>query len=641
SWHLIKSKTPTRAIVLNQIEGADTLILHFDNLSNINPVMMLRPKDSRRVQMLNKLETLARKDQLRIRDLDFKLNMDSMTWSGLSLMLRIVGRSITRLHLDVASANHIFPLSTVLDSCPGLLILHVQAYADKDSLGIACLEEPHRINGASAFPPTEHEQEYGREARGNPDLKVPSTTRRLLRLQSCSFYHMCLTTTALEPFLLSCPALSELRLVSIRSSRDSRNGNLSLFNQQPRETFLRRLSEICPRLKSFHISLFVGPLQFSESLVAELPSLFESLNAIGVDQQSLYSRSVHLSLLNVHWNAGQITTLEIIKDKNPFVIRTENMMKIGELLHEFLCDASGMLHLKGHGGYITLSNLRVPGEGILIWNGEQGSWGRAKNKVWACRGLRTLEAEFIPDGASYLDDHGLSRLMFGYISHVCPRLQDLAVKFNGMKLDLEGGLCLLSRLKELRRLWLKPSWQIPLWKTDLDWIKRYYHYKTGNSLSETRLQGRWERLAAEYSDRGNDEMKGQLRNKLNKLRPRVVRAITHLQDRLFRAKEVYPVEEESVQLEQQEQDFSATAKAASIQEARGPSIVDGIDMTNIGHIDDIKSYFHERRSRRSECLWAEMEYLEIFHTCRPKYSKDDHRRLCEIMREYRLYASSF
>ncbi|KAF9968092.1 hypothetical protein BGZ70_006754 [Mortierella alpina] len=326
---------------------------------------------------------------------------------------------------------------------------------------------------------------------------------------------MYLTATALEALLPSCPDLTELRLVSIRSRLDSLVIEQSLYNQEPREQCLRQLSLACPDLKSSHISLRNGPLQVFEPLLAELPSLLTEIVSISVDQQSLYSQPVHSSLLSAHWNENQMTTLEIVKDKILSTIRTENMIKIGDLLHAFLCEATGLQHLKGHGGYITFYNLCVTSQGTVTWHSTRQAWARSKKRIWACRGLKTLEVEFVAGGANYLDDREHSRLVFGYISRVCPDLQDLSIKNNGMKLDPEGGLCLLSRLTRLRRLYLKPSWQTPLWKSDLDWIKKYHHYgtDTNTSLSELNLQGRWKRMVENYTGGSEDESKGKSRGR--------------------------------------------------------------------------------------------------------------------------------
>ncbi|KAF9291041.1 hypothetical protein BGZ68_005291 [Mortierella alpina] len=631
-WNTTKSsQSPyTRTVDLDRIDFADALVLHCESLSNVlHPVTASRPKNRQNILMLNKLETVARNGKLRVRDLDVLMKTDAMDWSGMSLLLKIMGPSLTHLRLKTFSLSHIFPLSAILESCPSLLMLQVEASSDEYDIEASQLEEPPITPGAiQTSLLTSHEDTSQDE--------VAVSTSNKWRLQSCTLDDMYLTATALEALLASCPDLIELRLISIRSRLFSQTREKSLHVQEPREQFLRQLNLLCPGLKSLHISLRNGPVQVSEPLVAELPSLLTEIDSIGVDQRSLYSQSVHSSLLSAHWNENQMTSLEILKDKNTSIIRTENMIKIGDLLHGFLCEATGLQHLRGHGGYITFYNLRITSQGIMTWYPTRQAWARSKQRIWACRGLKTLEVEFVAGGANYLDDREHSRLVFGYISRVCPNLQNLSIKNNGMKLDLEGGLCLLSRLKSLRKLYLKPSWQAPLSKSDLDWIKKYHYYSTAMSLSEMNLKGRWKRMAQSYTgvsekDRKEKSPLGGTSNL--EIRPRFSRVMAYLQGAVLRRRDHQPDEDEDSSA--QDRPDLGVVSDGDITLHRELLMVDGVDMTHVGHLSDIEQYFRERRTRRDECLWPDMEHLEIFHTCRPNYSKGDQKRLCEAMESYR------
>ncbi|CAO3572383.1 unnamed protein product [Mortierella alpina] len=490
----------TPSLALDCINSADALVLRCEHLSNIQSVMASRRKSSPRVQVLNKLETLARKGKLRLRDLDVQINTDEMDWPGLSLLLNIVGPSLTHLRLKIFSLNHIFPLSTVLDSCPGLLVLHVEASTDDSYIEASQLEE-------RCLFPDELETPFLTSNRSTFGATSTPKPRTKWRLQSCTFDDMYLTATALEALLPSCPDLTELRLVSIRSRMNSLTTEQSLYSQEPREQFLRQLGLVCPGLKSFHISLCNSPLQVSEPLIAELPSLLTKIDTISVDQQSLYRQSVHSSLLSAHWNENRMTTLEIVKDKISTTIRTENMIKIGDLLHAFLCEATGLQHLKGHGGYITFDNLRVTRHGTMTWYPTRRAWARSKTRIWACRGLKTLEVEFVAGGAKYLDDREHSRLVFGYIS------------------------------------------KSPLWKSDLDWIKKYHHYNTdtGLSLSEQNLQGRWKRMAENCTGGSEGESKAKSKGRPWDafhfgIRHRLSRILAYLEDGILKEGTISPME---------------------------------------------------------------------------------------------------
>ncbi|KAG0075175.1 hypothetical protein BGZ90_010133 [Linnemannia elongata] len=87
--------------------------------------------------------------------------------------------------------------------------------------------------------------------------------------------------------------------------------------------------------------------------------------------------------------------------------------------------------------------------------------------VWKCKNLRTLHLAFHNHGLSLLTSPTHSRVLFGYISRVCPLLHDLEIHipehqtrwtrdldFPNLDMTLQGGFCLLTRLKHLERLCL-------------------------------------------------------------------------------------------------------------------------------------------------------------------------------------------
>ncbi|KAF9130046.1 hypothetical protein BGW39_003534 [Mortierella sp. 14UC] len=90
-------------------------------------------------------------------------------------------------------------------------------------------------------------------------------------------------------------------------------------------------------------------------------------------------------------------------------------------------------------------------------------------RVWACRNLRTLHiAISAPRKAS--SSHVSSLIMFGYLSLVCPRLEELIVKRENMVQDDESGLCLLGRLKYLERLQTHALMRLRY--PDVAWLRR-------------------------------------------------------------------------------------------------------------------------------------------------------------------------
>lgn len=65
-----------------------------------------------------------------------------------------------------------------------------------------------------------------------------------------------------------------------------------------------------------------------------------------------------------------------------------------------------------------------------------------------------------------------SRLIFGYLSKVCPQLEDVTVRDSMMRCELESGLCLLSPLHKLQRLVLVVKHRPRLMSRDLEWMTR-------------------------------------------------------------------------------------------------------------------------------------------------------------------------
>ncbi|KAF8981505.1 hypothetical protein BGZ46_002672 [Entomortierella lignicola] len=111
-------------------------------------------------------------------------------------------------------------------------------------------------------------------------------------------------------------------------------------------------------------------------------------------------------------------------------------------------------------------------------------------RIWACRNLKTLHLEFARQtqiqhqrihrrssasissffsssssstqnnnkssssrsGIIYENSPILSRIVFGYVARVCPRLQDLLIHGYRLNMTLQGGFCLLTRLRALKKV---------------------------------------------------------------------------------------------------------------------------------------------------------------------------------------------
>ncbi|KAF9314186.1 hypothetical protein BG003_004418 [Podila horticola] len=157
----------------------------------------------------------------------------------------------------------------------------------------------------------------------------------------------------------------------------------------------------------------------------------------------------------------------------------------------FLCQARFLLHLrlpKMHGRPASM-NLFRDMDISMAWIGNyltpssSSSSSQAleahNTSIWACRSLKTLSIGFSADERDdlppwqYHDTFGYARVIFGYLSRVCPNLQELIMDIDINNLFMDTGLCLLTRMEQLRRLEITLGWcSWPVaQRIEIGWIK--------------------------------------------------------------------------------------------------------------------------------------------------------------------------
>ncbi|KAG0014381.1 hypothetical protein BGZ81_000490, partial [Podila clonocystis] len=180
---------------------------------------------------------------------------------------------------------------------------------------------------------------------------------------------------------------------------------------------------------------------------------------------------------------NNLTSLELVPNWD--VDSGSNLPDVSSMLHEFLCDAASLKHLKARLLKYIVRYLDVFGATDILGHPKSTSQaGSAKprdTRLWACRDLETLHLGFQwrDDGhlAQFswpLEESG-SRILFGYLARVCPDLQDLDISGEGLDLRLAGGFCLLSELMRLEVLKIESSVRSVDLKrrpqsADLDWM---------------------------------------------------------------------------------------------------------------------------------------------------------------------------
>lgn len=184
--------------------------------------------------------------------------------------------------------------------------------------------------------------------------------------------------------------------------------------------------------------------------------------------------------------------MDIYVIKNAWHSRASEIGLVHSGLHTFLCSAPLLLHLKTDLVWCSAEWLDLfPESNLHSFKHTADAAGRNSDRsgvsntttdrsprVWACRDLQTLVLSFtLSDG-----NHGrqltapASRVVFGYLSRVCPKLKQLYIGLGDLALDIASGLCLLSRMKRLEVVVVRMSGGArPVWleRLDLSWMAKY------------------------------------------------------------------------------------------------------------------------------------------------------------------------
>ncbi|KAF9432729.1 prolyl-tRNA synthetase [Entomortierella beljakovae] len=173
------------------------------------------------------------------------------------------------------------------------------------------------------------------------------------------------------------------------------------------------------------------------------------------------------------------------------------------------------------------------------------------NKVWACRNLKTLHIEFarrsqfdrpnrrqsivstsstfsmtatstnsssssrhytskLYTKADAMIDSSpiLSRIVFGYVSKACPKLQDLLIRGYKLNMTLQGGFCLLTRLRNLKKVSISQSDCQFSTRDILPWVMKHKRFMTLAQRLQwwAILSGWWKLFHARELRKSSDSM---------------------------------------------------------------------------------------------------------------------------------------
>ncbi|KAF9352175.1 hypothetical protein BGX26_009951 [Mortierella sp. AD094] len=451
-------------------------------------------------KLSDKLNSLKEKDQLIISNLTI-LNTTCLTEIIYPMLHKI--NTLTKIHIIRVSESRIH-IGTILSLCPKLLELHI----DHGFYGGYHWVEDDTI---PSWP-------------GATSVCQESAIERLI------IRGMHIEQKVIERILERCRRIRVLKLLRVnyigqqqqQHQQQQQQQQHQLGQQQGQEQELQHLQQLqqqdlcfnrasfyitvaksCPMLKQFHLSMFDEHMSIEDAqnlirtfypgVQSEISVQDEQehhdpeqiinrplLNTVSVLDRDINRDTSHIllaPLLNASFN-NIITTLEVTPSK----YRSHNAY-FSNTLHSFLCSAPSLLHLlapkapyfaeyldlSGHKSDNGPNNPRDHAPGNDSIPAPRGT----KTEIWACRGLLTLQMMFVSRNSKDEPSAENARMMFGYISTVCPNLRELEIDREELDLKLDGGFCLLTRLRFLESLSIITWTTTKLETRDIDWMARY------------------------------------------------------------------------------------------------------------------------------------------------------------------------
>ncbi|KAF9546645.1 hypothetical protein EC957_009568 [Mortierella hygrophila] len=351
------------------------------------------------------------------------------------------------LRIDVIVRWDVIHLFTILKACPNLEELSVKpTYA---------AEIPYRSTHLAA------NRDFAITSQAEFSIMNKSNVQKTLtRLRMCSLHNITIALPALRAILEVSPLLSILDLSQCEHL--VRPGETATFFDDQRANslnytaFIIRLArQHCPNLKSFRLSTAPGSGHGLSILVAiSILNTFPHMEECNLTDQQI--DPVLLKSLNAVTN--RITTLNIVP------IHPSATYSSGILLREILCTFQHLVHLRAPTAVYYIEDMDLNDiQGQLDTSIRKRGFTRylsppirddpdiARQYIWACRGLKTLHMAV---GYRPFDSNSTERtlVIFGFLSRMCPQLQELHIKRWTMNLKFAGGLSLLTRLQDLERV---------------------------------------------------------------------------------------------------------------------------------------------------------------------------------------------
>jgi hypothetical protein len=299
-----------------------------------------------------------------------------------------------------------------------------------------------------------------------------SSRRQPLSLRSLILCGVGFAQEELESLLLHTPRLRDLQLKAMLWSDD--------FDKYDWPRLFRFLKARNITLDKSHFSMLGSRMSAEETEI-----LLTDIHHRSSQKRSLWALDITPQLLQtVFSQPGTLTTLEILwkpaSKEYPRTCCDRSLNNTYALVHKQICESKYLVHLTTLKTIVRLQDIDLfhragytdldTRHDATITEHVQSSTlaSQLPPVIWRCRGLRTLHIDLHTPQVTQ-EQPVYSRIVFGYISRVCPFLEDLQVGVQepprssvepgyyfryhiGLSLRLQGGLCLLGRLKFLQRL---------------------------------------------------------------------------------------------------------------------------------------------------------------------------------------------
>ncbi|KAG0321054.1 hypothetical protein BGZ97_012215 [Linnemannia gamsii] len=378
--------------------------------------------------------------------------------------------TVSTLRIDMIAKWDIIHLFAIFKVCPNLEELSIKPSlaAVKDSLRDSAVVHEQKVVLTSS-------QEYDLISGTNA---LPALTR----LRTSIFYNMTITLPALTAFLQASPLLVKLILARcnhvVRQGQDVSLLDATQDHDHQDTSIIRLVGAHCPDLKTFHLSMSRDPWcgLGSQGVVALLET-FSHMEACHLTDE-LFSPNLLMGL-NTAGLTNRITTLNLL----PTLHTSYQTPKIP--LREILCSFEHLVHLRAPTAVYFVEDMDLHNvlDQLYASNpGKNDDLSRqyrhiptndpvaARQRVWACRGLKTLHMSIGNRVSRNSHSTEASLVIFGFLSRMAPRLQELYLKRYAITMTFEGGLALLTRIRDLERLRLVTV-HCPLWMhSDLSWV---------------------------------------------------------------------------------------------------------------------------------------------------------------------------